>query len=156
MTMRNPRKDNLYGQLVTKVKELVVNPVEDCVEWEHSLSRGYGQVRVPRGKGMAKVHQVSYKIAHGELEGLVVRHMCHNPACFNPAHLTKGTDKENSQDCIDAGRYVNGRQVLSTEDIENMRAEYTGAYGEASKLARKYGVSSSQAHRILKGGYRSA
>jgi hypothetical protein len=34
----------------------------------------------------------------------VVRHSCNTPACINPAHLRVGTQRDNMQDMIQAGR----------------------------------------------------
>lgn len=146
-----------HEQLVEEISKLLVSPVTECVEWRHSLSRGYGQLRVPNNRGMTKPHKVSYALAYGELaEGLVIRHLCNNSKCHNPAHLTSGTASDNQQDYVKSGYYQNGRQTLSDKDLQNMREEYTGKYGEVSKLARKYKISNSQAHRLLKQGYRNA
>lgn len=146
-----------HEQLVKEITELLASPVTECVEWKHSLSRGYGQLRLPNSGGMTKPHKVSYALAYGELaKGLVIRHLCNNSKCHNPAHITHGTASDNQQDYVKSGYYQNGRQILSDEDLQNMRREFTGKYGEASKLARKYGISNSQAHRLLKQGFRNA
>jgi hypothetical protein len=34
----------------------------------------------------------------------VVRHTCDNPACINPAHLVKGSQKENVSDMLQRQR----------------------------------------------------
>lgn len=47
-------------------------------------------------------HQVAYFLATGRWEqraaGRMVRHLCHNRLCCNPAHLIGGTAQENSDD----------------------------------------------------------
>ena len=47
-------------------------------------------------------------------EGMVVMHTCDNPSCFNPNHLTVGTQSDNILDCIRKGRYRGGRKRKST------------------------------------------
>jgi hypothetical protein len=56
---------------------------------------------------MRTVHRVSYE-EHSQTKipiGLVVMHSCDNKICCNPAHLSVGTHKDNSQDMIQKGRY---------------------------------------------------
>lgn len=51
-------------------------------------------------------HRVAYEAKQGPIpKGMVVLHLCDNPACCNPDHLTLGTVKENNHDAILKGRY---------------------------------------------------
>lgn len=43
-------------------------------------------------------------------EGELVRHLCDNKLCINPAHLRKGTQKENVRDAIKNGKFKLGSQ----------------------------------------------
>lgn len=68
------------------------------------MTNGYGQTRV-RMDGRwrsAGAHQVAYFLATGRWErkadGRLVRHLCHNRPCCNPAHLRGGTPLDNSWD----------------------------------------------------------
>lgn len=51
-------------------------------------------------------HRAAWLLYHGEIpEGYVVRHLeCTNTLCVNPAHCDLGTQADNVQDMIDAGR----------------------------------------------------
>lgn len=39
---------------------------------------------------------------------MVIRHLCNNTICVNPAHLIGGTQKQNVRDTVKAGRHRNG------------------------------------------------
>lgn len=76
-----------------------------CWPWTAGrLSGGYGQTRI-RENGQwraAGAHQVAYYLATGRWErkaaGRLVRHLCHNRLCCNPAHLAGGTPLDNARD----------------------------------------------------------
>jgi len=57
-------------------------------------------------KGKTRIrYRVTYQIFKGAIpDGLVIRHTCHNHSCINPDHLILGTQKDNINDCIKAGR----------------------------------------------------
>ena len=58
-----------------------------------------------RGNAM-KAHRALWIETFGDLDSkTVVRHICNNPACTNIEHLTTGTQADNIQDMIDAGRH---------------------------------------------------
>lgn len=91
---------------------------DGCWVWKGSLTHnGYG--RFKRNYLSLKAHRVSYELYLGEIpEGLLVLHMCDNPACVNPSHLTVGTQTENVRDCIVKGRKAS---VLTPADIPEIR-----------------------------------
>ena len=78
--------------------------IEDCWHWTGSSNNlGYGQFVVNYTKVL--VHRIALMDIGVVIEaGKVVRHSCHNRACVNPAHLSTGTQKENIQDSVRAGR----------------------------------------------------
>ena len=92
----------LIDRLLNKV---IVNDITDCWEFQggkHNI--GYGMLR--DGDKMRTTHRVSYE-EHNNVPippGLVVMHSCDNKCCVNPAHLSIGTHKDNSQDMIRKGR----------------------------------------------------
>ncbi|MFS8369539.1 HNH endonuclease signature motif containing protein [Acetobacter indonesiensis] len=46
-------------------------------------------------------HRVAYEDKYGPIpQGMIVMHLCDNPACCNPDHLVLGTNKENMHDSI--------------------------------------------------------
>ena len=81
----------------------------------HTLEMRDGQCWVtdfaPHIKGYVyinnqRLHRVAWEAHNAEPipEGMVVRHTCDNPLCFNPEHLVLGTQLDNIADCITRGR----------------------------------------------------
>lgn len=128
----------------------------ECIEWQGAKSTaGYGQKRL-NGKTVY-VHRLAYIEAHGEIpKGLVVRHTCDNPACYNVDHLIIGTQKQNMQDCSERGRVnkaikatgeAQGLSKLTEVSVKYIRESNLSG----SKLAKELGVSRSTVNRVRSG-----
>lgn len=93
--------EDLYKVFEEKIRpHVIVNEESGCWEWTRSLREGYGQFHPDGlfGKNIA-VHRFSYETFNGVLTSSdVVRHTCHLRRCCNPAHLLKGTHKDNWDD----------------------------------------------------------
>lgn len=92
------------------------------------------------------VHRIAYRIAKGPIEkGKLVRHKCDFRRCCNPAHLLKGTHKQNSEDMVERGRQASGERHgskrypddvphgekhgmawLTDAQVEDLRKRYAG------------------------------
>jgi hypothetical protein len=93
-------------------------PNTGCWLWTHgTTNQGYGRLFLD-GK-IQLAHRVSYQMFNGDIpEGMMVRHVCHNPVCFNPDHLLVGTAQDNSDDMVRANRHP--RSCLGVpKDIEH-------------------------------------
>lgn len=79
-----------------------------CWLWTGTKNgKGYGYFRVNHKAVM--VHRFSYELVHGPIDkGLVVDHICHNPACVNPEHLRPCTNKENTRNQSKGKRNTSG------------------------------------------------
>jgi len=65
---------------------------------------GYGIMRTAQ-KSAERVVRVIFKLRGDPVPtDLVVMHACDNPACCNPAHLSKGTVTDNNRDREAKGR----------------------------------------------------
>ncbi len=66
------------------------------------LSRMIDGIKIQRYQ-----HVIAWEMHNAEPvpEGMVVMHTCDNPGCFNPNHLTVGTQSENIQDSVNKGRH---------------------------------------------------
>lgn len=124
-----------------------------CIEWRGTKSSaGYGQKRVC---GLTKyVHMLSYETSLGKIpKGMVVRHKCDNPACYNPEHLELGTQKDNMQDCSKRGRVNKEIKAVGEAQGLSKLTESTVRYIRASSetslvLADELGVSPSTIQRV--------
>ena len=75
-----------------------VDKTGDCWQWlGYTNAKGYGRTGINQGHGKKiLVHRLVYTALVGPiLEGLVIDHLCHNPACCNPAHLEAVTNQKN-------------------------------------------------------------
>jgi hypothetical protein len=58
-----------------------------------------------------KFHRKMYELRNGPIpDGLIVRHKCDVPGCFNPDHLELGTKKDNRQDFMK--RNPNAKEIM--------------------------------------------
>ena len=118
--MARPRPST-FDRLMAKCVE--TNPPEGCQIASPCLTftgrknphSGHGRIN-DNGK-MAYAHRIAYEHKHGTIpKGMVVMHLCDNPACCNPDHLTLGTQKDNIHDAVLKGRYTNKHVIPSLLD----------------------------------------
>src|SRR4030043_361681 len=83
-----------------------VNKTDDCWIWTaYCNKKEYGCFKFQDKSELA--HRVSWIIHNGPIpNGLHVLHKCDNPPCVRPDHLFLGTDKDNANDRISKGRFV--------------------------------------------------
>lgn len=75
------------------LSKFVVTPT--CWIWHGAKLKGYGQIRGNDGR-TKYAHIVMYELWRGPIpEGLVLDHLCRNPACVRPTHLEPVTQKVN-------------------------------------------------------------
>lgn len=102
---------------------------DECWPWTGASSQyGYGHINSgPKPNRRLIASRVSYEIANGPIPaGAHVLHSCDNPPCVNPAHLSIGSPRDNSDDKITKQRHARGATHggarLSESDVEAIRA----------------------------------
>lgn len=128
---------------------------DECWDWPGSLNpkTGYGQLsHWQDGKRkLLTAHRVSFSAFVGPVpDGAQVLHQCDNPACFNPAHLFSGSQRDNMHDMIAKGRAKKASPVgvkhhaakLTDADVMEIRASKESL----AILAERYGLSISATH----------
>lgn len=147
----------------------------ECWLWTAGTNgNGYGLIRTgPASTPRILAHRAVYQEHDELLPGEVVRHSCDNPPCCNPAHLLKGTKKDNAHDMVERGRharaggkqrrlptvvgaptrsgYVNPAAVLTEEQVVRIRELRATTPLTMQQLADKFGVSRSTIHYVATG-----
>ena len=124
----------------------------ECWIWKLSPNRyGYGVLKI--GGINHYAHRISHDLFHPQAGNNLVRHICNNPICVNPAHLRAGTPLDNAADRVSSGRGAflkgvsNGRAKLSEAEVKEIQTSYLSG----AELGRKFGVSKAMACRIKRG-----
>jgi hypothetical protein len=133
------------------------NRDNDCWRWTGALRiRDYGSYYYNGRNQLA--HRVSWQINFGPIpDGIHVLHTCDNPSCVNPEHLRLGTHQDNMADRDAKGRQYdrngekNGRAKLTSEDVNNIRMQYSSGSITRKSLADKFNVNIGTIGRALSG-----
>ena len=122
------------------------NKTETCWIWTgYKCYWGYGIISVKSKP--KKAHRIAYEVWKGPIpDGLLIRHLCNNPACINPDHLEIGTHQDNMNDKVRANRQSRNCGPKGTRCATNKLAEEQVQSILQSKekgriLAQQYGVS---------------
>ena len=78
------------------------------------------------------------------IPGIVTRHLCHNPWCVNPEHLTYGTHQDNSNDQVKANRQTKGEKNPAAKLTEKQVKEIKTKIKQKitlTQIAKEYKVS---------------
>lgn len=117
--MKYAKRGSLYRFLLSHVG----TETADCIFWPFNTNnKGYGQITV--GGVVHRAHRLMYELAYGPIIAeQQVLHTCHNGhlGCVNPKHLKLGTNLDNIQDKLEAGRQLfgeaQGGAILKNKDI---------------------------------------
>jgi hypothetical protein len=136
-----------------------LSPETGCLEWQgHKDDWGYG-VYVLGGRENRKswkAHRLSWRLQKGEIPAdLCVLHKCDNPCCINVDHLFLGTNADNVLDRDTKGRgadhsgELNGKSILTAEQVQLIRARYVPKKVTRKHLAAEFGVSVSAIKKVV-------
>ena len=116
---------------------------DECWPWIGSCnSKGRGHLMV--NYKMYNAARIAYIIAYVTVpEGMSVCHSdrCTSANCVNPYHLRLGTHRDNWLDWVrSGGQLTGGMNVLSPEEVLDIRAWYAGGDWTYQMLADEFGV----------------
>ena len=103
-------------------------------------------------------HRLICEHYHGDMSGLVTRHLCGNALCVNPSHLTPGSQAENNRDKVLHGTTNKGKKCpwiinkgksnpnakLTEQDVLDIRSSDK----KTKVLAEHYNLGQEQIRRI--------
>ncbi|WP_131753710.1 HNH endonuclease [Burkholderia vietnamiensis] len=121
---------------------------------------GWGYARAYRKGKPIGLHILVLMEATGEeRNGRFALHWCDNPRCINPKHLHWGTHQDNMRERNERGRArggrlpgeLSGKAKLTNAQVAEIKTIYSSGQVQQKDLAKKYGVSTAQICRILKG-----
>lgn len=121
-----------------------------CWVWRSTRnSQGYGVVR--RGGKNHLAHRFVYQRSKGRIEANVaLHHLCENPSCVNPAHLTPISQADHMQ-AHDIAGARNPNAKFSAAQVRMIREMYARGEGSYPTLARHFAVSVRTIGQIVRG-----
>ena len=131
---------------------------DQCLDWPFALrQRGgrdeYGVIWVSGRNHCVTRVLVGAILGRELLPSEIVLHSCHRPPCVNPHHLRIGTNKENTQDAVDAGRIAHGVRHgcarLTEAQVIEIRAAYAAGGVTQKALAKRFGVTDGAISHIV-------
>lgn len=143
------KRDRLFWKKVTKLSP------DGCWLWKTTKAR-YGYFYC--GNAIRRVNRIAFALLCGDIpEDYEVCHTCDNTKCVQPQHLFVGTRDDNMGDMATKGRsadkagLLNGRRVLSPDDVMSIVAIFDRVQPTKAALAELFGVTEVNIHGILTG-----
>lgn len=121
-----------------------IRGADECWNWLSTLTKqGYGTIWDNDRQLQKRAHRLSWEIHHGPIpDGSVIRHLCHNTSCVNPAHLAVGTHADNGHDQLTNPNRPFGEThgTAKLTDIDVLRIRSLRDTQSQSVIAKEYGV----------------
>lgn len=134
-----------------------------CWNWTRCIdATGYGMMGIhrPNKNTSEHAHRIAWRVWYGAFDSsLYMCHKCDNRRCVNPAHLFVGTPSQNQVDSKEKGRANrphcehHPKAKLNRRQVSFIRANYSYRHPKngGCALGRRFGVSSNQILRIVRG-----
>lgn len=133
-----------------------VNKTADCWLWTGKQNdHGYGIFTI--SSQQYRAHRVVWEVINGPIPGgKLVRHMCDQRMCVNPAHLVLGTAQDNAADAARRSRINRKRgsgtasAKLAEDQVAWARHEWRSGRMTKAALARRFSVSNTTMDQALR------
>ena len=76
------------------------------------------------------------------------RHLCDNPACVNPDHLTYGTAQDDAEDRLAGGKTTRGERYRHAKLTEDKALAVLHASGTYAEIGKQFGISAKHVGKI--------
>lgn len=145
----------------------IVRDLDSCWNWKGCTRKGYGLLTVglksEGTKSTVLAHRLANYLVRDEIDSTRdVSHTCDNPKCCRPSHLSLVSHADNLKQMGDRGRAkgglshkrhkeihgigrnageVNGRGVLSWDEVNRIRELYSEGGTTQQELADKFHIS---------------
>lgn len=153
---------SLYDWVAEQVDS---NNDDECWLWPHSVNKrkgkpAYGYVSIgtplagqlPNGRRHVEVHRLAFFLRYGYWPLPMGRHTCNVSLCWNPLHVIPGSNQDNVNDMVRAGRQQRGEKCwqakLTEEKVRQIRLERI-AGATFTYLSAKYAVRVPAISRIV-------
>jgi hypothetical protein len=124
-----------------------------CLEWRYaSQNGGYGVINPPDTPGTMLLTRYVVEARLGRVlhSAEQVMHHCDNPPCYNPEHLTVGTNLENQRDADLKGRSNRrARLIVSDEQVAVLRELARSTDLTQRELGVRFGLHQTTISKIL-------
>lgn len=156
---RNPNYAVSTHGRVSRVKDSITHKARRRA-LKPGLSNGYLFVNLCDGKGNRRNDSIALLVLEAFVGprplGLVINHLDFNKENNRVDNLEWTTQSRNVQHAYDAGRRDcrgegNGFAKLTESEVLEIRAKYTGTWGDYTRLGREYEVNSATISDIIKG-----
>ena len=123
-----------------------------CWEWMGTRTKnGYGQIQY-KGKKIL-IHRLMWFLTWGYMPKKLILHSCDNPSCFNPDHLSEGTQQDNMDDKVKRNRQAKGEKQglskLTEKKVIAIKKKYKSGRYNQTELGERFGVSHAAICRII-------
>lgn len=116
-------------------QEMKIDRQTGCIISPRKRSPEY--IKIQHNNTVMAAHRWVFRLCKGATNQPVIRHLCHNKQCINPAHFECGSQSDNCLDNVKDGR---GKWNLNNESVRTILRDYGNYSKTINQLADEIGV----------------